>query len=392
MSTPESRGFHVAIACGGTGGHLFPGLAVAGELRRRGCSITLLVSPKEVDQRGVKDVHDARVETLPAVGLSRGGGIAFAHGFIRSYRASRRIFKSSPPGAVLAMGGFTGAPPVLAGRASGALTFLHESNTIPGRANRWLARVATQCFVGFPEASGRLPAKRVTTTGTPVRPEFQPGDAKSCRAALGLDPNRPVLLVTGGSQGASGLNALVTGALPLLASRAPELQLFFLCGSADVEWVTKACATHGIKAAVHPFFADMHLALGAATVAVSRAGASSLAELAAMELPALLVPYPEATDNHQYINARAFEQTGAARVLEQRKADSAGLAAAVIELLRNEDLREKMRASLRGWQAPRAAEEIADSILRAVAARHDPAPRPALSTPPTNQHHPSTVA
>lgn len=388
----EATTFRVAIACGGTGGHLFPGLAVAEQLKRRGCAITLLVSPKEVDQQAVKAARDMRVETLPAVGLVRGSRLAFVRGFGRSYRAVKKVFKAEPPEAVLAMGGFTSAPPVLAGKMMGARTFLHESNTIPGRANRWLSRVVQQAFVGFPEARKRLHTRNVKVTGTPVRPEFKRGDADACRVALGLDANRPVLLATGGSQGASGLNDLVVSALPLLAKQMPELQLFHLTGTADAEKVAKACAANNIKAVVHPFFAEMPLALGAASVVVSRAGASSLAELAAMELPSVLVPYPAATDNHQYFNALALERTGAACLMEQKQATPEGLAAKILELTKNEDLRAKMRAALLGWQAPRAAELIADSILRAVAARRDAARRGAASAPPGIEHHQSITA
>src|SRR5262245_25675337 len=146
----------IAIACGGTGGHLFPGLAVAQELVERGCKVTLIVSPKEVDQQAVQGVVGMDVMTLPAVGLKRGGEIAFLRGCCRSYRAARKLFQARRPQAVLAMGGFTSAPPVLAGRRSGAPAFLHESNTIPGRANRLLSRMVTQAFVGFPSAAARL--------------------------------------------------------------------------------------------------------------------------------------------------------------------------------------------------------------------------------------------
>ncbi len=144
----------MAIACGGTGGHLFPGLAVAEQLVRRGCAAMLLISPKEVDQQAVQGVSGMEVVTLPAVGLKRGGEIAFVRGFIQSYRAAARLFKSRPPQAALAMGGFTSAPPILAAKRAGARTFLHESNTIPGRANRWLSRVVHRAFVGFPTAAG----------------------------------------------------------------------------------------------------------------------------------------------------------------------------------------------------------------------------------------------
>ena len=326
----------------------------------------LLISPKDVDQQAVQGVSGMEVVTLPAVGLRRGGEIAFVRGFIQSYRAAARLFRMCPPQAALAMGGFTSAPPILAAKKAGARTFLHESNTIPGRANRWLARVVQHAFVGFPTAAVRLHNRNVTVTGTPVRLRFQGCEAERCRAALGLDPLRPVLLVMGGSQGASGINKLVMQSLPLLASRAPDLQWFHLTGPSDMEEVKQAYAALNLKAVVHPFFAEMELALGAATTTVCRAGASSLAELAAMRVPAVLVPYPTASDNHQFHNARAFEATGAARLLEQKTATPELLSQLVLDLLEKPAVHEKMRNALARWHAPRAAEQIAEAILAAV--------------------------
>src|SRR5450432_2119403 len=175
MTASATKPPFIAIACGGTGGHLFPGLAVAGELKKRGCNVALLISPKDVDQQAVKSVRDMEIFTLPAVGLQNRNYFSFARSFWRSWRASKKIFQARPPQAVLAMGGFTSAPPILAARKFGAKTFLHESNTIPGKANRFLARFVDEAFVGFPETVARLAAGKVSVTGTPVRPEFLVG-------------------------------------------------------------------------------------------------------------------------------------------------------------------------------------------------------------------------
>ena len=353
----------IAIACGGTGGHLFPGLAVAERLLQRNCSVLLLISPKEVDQQGVRQAAGMEVATLPAVGLTRGRLLAFLRGFAQSYRTARKTFQRQPPMAALAMGGFTSAPPVLAARRLGARTFLHESNTIPGRANRWLARVVTGAFCGFPSTVGRLRHRNVTVTGTPVRPQFRPRDVAACREALGLDPARPVVLVMGGSQGAGGINELVRASLPALSKQVPDWQWIHLAGPSDAEHLRQAYGASQLKALVHPFFPEMELALGAATVAISRAGASSLAELAAMRVPAVLVPYPFATDNHQFHNARAFETTGAARLLEQATATPEALCGVLSDLVQNATARAQMQSALAQWHAPRAADEIADAIL-----------------------------
>jgi UDP-N-acetylglucosamine--N-acetylmuramyl-(pentapeptide) pyrophosphoryl-undecaprenol N-acetylglucosamine transferase len=328
----------------------------------------LLVSPKEVDRQAMQGVSGMEVFTLPAIGLRRGGEIAFVRGFIQSYRATAKLFKLHRPLAALAMGGFTSAPPILAAKRAGARTFLHESNTIPGRANRWLSRIVHHAFVGFPTAAGRLHNRNLTVTGTPVRPCFQTRDAAACRARLGLDPARPCLLVMGGSQGASAINGLLRQSLPLLATRAPELQWFHLTGPRDAERMTQAYAELKLQAVVRPFFAEMELVLGAATAAVCRAGASSLMELAAMRVPAVLVPYPAATDNHQFHNARAFEATGAARLLEQKSATPEMLVQLLLDLIEKPAVRERTQNALAKWHAPHAAEQIAEAMLLAVGA------------------------
>jgi UDP-N-acetylglucosamine--N-acetylmuramyl-(pentapeptide) pyrophosphoryl-undecaprenol N-acetylglucosamine transferase len=368
----------IAIACGGTGGHLFPGVAVAQELLERDCDVLLLVSPKEIDQQAVKNLAQAprkklpgmptlEVVTLPAVGLTRGNVLSFARGFFKSYSAAKKLFKGRMPQAVLSMGGFTSAAPVLAGHHLGAKVFLHESNTIPGKANRWLAHFADEAFVYFHETSGRLYLQKITTVGMPVRPEFRETvDSASARMALGLQPDKPVLLVMGGSQGASGINDLTTGALPFLAKQIPDLQYLHLTGTNDVEKVQRAYAAEKRRAVVHPFLTEMDLALGAATLAISRSGASSLAELAALGVPAILIPYPHAADNHQYHNALAFVQVGAALTFDQMGVTPERLAGEIVELIKDEPGRLEMRHSLNKWRTPDAAQQIAERMLASI--------------------------
>lgn len=353
----------VAIACGGTGGHLFPGLAVGEELLNLGCRVQLLISPKEVDQQAVKYALGMETVVLPAIGLTRGQVLRFAKGFWGSYGAAKATFRKDPPKAVLAMGGFTSAPPVLAGKKFGAVTFLHESNTIPGKANRWLAHFVNQAFVGFPMAAHRLLLQNIVVTGTPVRPQFQPVDAGACRMALGLKMDQPVLLVMGGSQGASGVNQLVLQAAPRLLEQEPGLQFLHLTGPADFEKVKEGYAARNLKASVLPFLSEMELALGAATLAISRAGASSLAEMAAMRVPSVLIPFPAAADNHQYFNARSFVDSGAALLVEQRAATGESLAQTVLSLLTNPARLAAMRSALERWHEPDAAQIIAEKML-----------------------------
>lgn len=345
---------------------MFPGLAVAEALQNRGCRIALMISEKEVDQRGARASAEMEIVKLPAVAMTRGQtGKALRAAFV-SLKQSWSSFRVSKPKAVLAMGGFTSAGPILAGKALRLQTYVHESNSVPGRANRWLAPWVDKVFIGFSTAANRIHNRSVQLTGTPVRPQFQPSDPESSRMALGLAPDQPVLLVMGGSQGASAINEGMVKALPLLRKSFPELQYVHLTGPRDAEAAQAAYRANGCKAVVLPFLTEMEYALGAATLAISRAGASSLAEFAAMGVPALLIPYPSAADNHQHHNAEAFAQTGAAAMIVQRHLQTEAFGQQIEKLLRNPGARAAMTEQLRKWHYPNAAEEMAGAIMRGL--------------------------
>lgn len=390
MTTAGQHRARIAIACGGTGGHFFPGIAVAENFRLQGCDVLLFVSTKQVDQEALKSVPHLRAISLPAAALTRARTLGSVVGFLKSLSVARSTLRREPCDAVLAMGGFTSAPPVLVGRRNRAAIFLHESNTIPGRANQWLSSLADLCFVGFPQTANHLRKRRVVITGTPVRPQFIPGDACAARKALNLDPAVPLLLVTGGSQGASALNSLAPQAATLLRDMG-SIQVLHLTGAHGASSVASAYQNAGIHARVLPFLDRMDLALQAATAAITRAGASSLAELAATRVPSVLIPYPSAAGNHQFHNASAFSGSGAAFLLTQSEATPRSLATALEPLLKNTTDRQKMVAALGQWHAPKAAETISDEILHHLQQRKGgvtaQAPRSA-----TIETHPCTIA
>jgi UDP-N-acetylglucosamine--N-acetylmuramyl-(pentapeptide) pyrophosphoryl-undecaprenol N-acetylglucosamine transferase len=208
-----------------------------------------------------------------------------------------------------------------------------EHDSWPRESLSRLVRVASICRIS--SSAERLRTKDVLITGTPVRPQFIRGSAESARLSLGLDPNRETLLIMGGSQGASAINQLVMRCLGELTHELPNVQFLHLTGANDYEKVSAAYRDAKAKALVRPFLTEMELALNAATVAVSRSGGSSLAEFAAMRLPAILIPYPSATDNHQFHNARAFVEKGAARMLGEERATPQNLKAVIQELMLN---------------------------------------------------------
>ena len=367
----------VAIACGGTGGHLFPGMAVGEKLLDRGCDVALLVSNKEVDQLSSRGATGMEIVTLPAVPLLKGNFPTFTKTFWQSLRQLRPYFRKRPPTAVLAMGGFTSAAPIVAGKLAGARTAIHESNSYAGRANRLLAPWVNHVFIGFASAANQLGNRSVQFTGTPVRSQFERMDPVPCRMALGLDPNKPVLLITGGSQGASAVNKALLEAVPVLTQRIPDIQFLHLTGTANYEAIAAAYKGLNARAKVFAFFREMELALGAASAVISRAGASSLAEIAAMQVPSILIPYPAAADDHQYHNARGFAQSGAARIFVQSQLRPDLLANAVTELITDEVVVQQMRHELHKWHYPTAADQIIKTLLREPDADAKPQPHAA---------------
>ena len=354
----------IAIACGGTGGHLFPGLAVGDALVARGCEVTLLVSSKEVDQTAVKSAYGMEVESLPVIGLSRNLP-RFAASFWASLGQCRKLFGENRPDAVLAMGGFTSAPPVIAGKLIGARIFLHEANAIPGRAVKLLAPLADEVFVQFPAAMPRVLSIDIRATGLPVRAAMEPIEKADARTALGLADDQPVLLVMGGSQGARSINQALIESLPRLAKALPDLQFIHLTGTGSVELVRQAYDALGLSAVVRPFLTEMEYALGAADLALSRSGASSLAEFSAMELPAILIPYPTAVDDHQRLNARSFVDIGAARCFHQKQLTPNLLVSQLSQLFGSPARLEAMAGAMKQWKSAQATGEVVQRIFEA---------------------------
>src|SRR5919204_246085 len=222
------------IACGGTGGHLFPGIAVAEVLRERGHEVMLFVSEKEIDTLALSTRSQFRFEKLPTVGfpsLYSPAIFGFLRRFTESLSRCRAIYQKFNPQAVLGMGGFTSTAPILAGRLRGISTFIHESNAVPGKANRLTARLVRAVLLGFKECAPFFPTVRTEVTGTPIRTELKRLDQGNAREKLGLRPDVTTLLVMGGSQGASGINQAIIKSLPGLHD--VPLQIIHLSGTRD---------------------------------------------------------------------------------------------------------------------------------------------------------------
>lgn len=360
--------FRAVIACGGTGGHLFPGLAVAEALKARGHEVMLFVSEKEIDTVALRGHPDFRAEKLPSIGMPSVVSPAFIRFLRRSWESlgtCRHAYHKFRPAVVLGMGGFTSTAPILAGRLRKLPTFIHESNAIPGRANKWTARFATRVLLGFSDCAKHFPGRDCVVTGTPVRQNLgAPLDPAVARKKLRLDPERKTLLVMGGSQGASGLNQVLFKCAPLLAREG--FQIIHLTGGRDDRLAAANYQREQIRHYVEPFHHRMEEVLSAADLVVSRAGAASLSELSEFGLASILVPYPFATDDHQMDNAGVFVRAGAAELQRENEVVPDTFAALVANLMAHDSRRQEMAAAA-GTILPReAAENVANEIESAV--------------------------
>ena len=278
----------------------------------------LFVSEKEIDSLALSTRSQFRFEKLPTIGLPSIYSPAifgFIRRFTESFSRCRSIYQKFNPQVVLGMGGFTSTAPIMAGRLRGISTLIHESNAVPGRANRLAAKMVRAVLLGFKECAAFFPKVRTELTGTPIRTELKRLDRQSARLKLGLQPDVTTMLVMGGSQGASGINQAIIKSLPLLSEAA--LQVIHLSGSRDERLVAENYRRERIPAFVAAFHHHMEEAYSAADFAVARAGAASLAEIASFELPSILIPFPYAADDHQTRNAEIFARAGAAFVLKE---------------------------------------------------------------------------
>jgi UDP-N-acetylglucosamine--N-acetylmuramyl-(pentapeptide) pyrophosphoryl-undecaprenol N-acetylglucosamine transferase len=354
----------VVIAGGGTGGHVFPALALAAELSARapGCELLFVGSRGGLEERLVP-AHGYRLELLE-VGKLRGEGLArrlaTLAGLPRAGVRALALLGRFAPDVVVGVGGYASGPLVLAAAARRIPTLLLEQNSVPGSTNRLLARVADRVLIAFRRAARWLPADRTLLVGNPLRPALV-AQLRAPRTRA-HDRVRPCLLILGGSQGAHALNELACGAAPLLAARLPGLRVIHQTGRADHDAVCRAYAAAGVDARVEPFIEEMAAAYSAADLALSRAGATTIAELCCAGVPAVLVPYPHAADEHQAWNAREIAERGGALALLQRELSPARLAELLAQLLADGERLARMGRAIGVCAYPDAAGAAAEQV------------------------------
>lgn len=354
----NGKSMNLAVSCGGTGGHVFPGVATAQTLRRHGHTVTLLLAGRSIES-ATRFAWDGRVINTGAVEISMKPSRIFPSllNLLKVYHLCRREFGTRRPDALLSMGSYASAGPVLAARRLGIPIVLHEANVIPGRATTLLGRFATSIAISFPETAAYLGNSGTRTTGLPLRKDLERA------AAIPADSSaRLTLLVMGGSQGARFINQLMPLVATRLLSTGTSASIIHLSGPRDRDSVAAAYANAGVAAEVHGFQQDMAAVYRRADFAISRAGANSCMELALFGIPALLIPYPHAARNHQAANARAMADAGAAVVINQADLSAERLTSLLQERINHPAVLSGMRQAARRRALAGADEALADLI------------------------------
>jgi len=361
----------VVVACGGTGGHTFPGLAVAEELRRRGHEVVVWTSGRDIESSVMKR-WDGPVFSTGARQLTVRN--AFAN--VRAIFRCRKEMHRTRPEVLLAMGSYSSLPPVLAARMSHVRVYLHEANTVPGKAVDFLSHFARTVAISFDVTTLYLPGVTTVRTGLPVRAEITSG-----RRFDFIPANAFVVFVTGGSQGAHAVNELLKDALLLMmaelrkrqssalqpqASATKPLYVIHQTGAKDESAIKEAYSKVALPSRVHAFETEMANAFASADIVVARAGASTCFELAACGKPALLIPLPSAMRNHQHFNADAFAAKGAADEGKQDVLAARQVCRYLLEKYDHPEHLARMAEKMRFLATPDAAARVADLIERGV--------------------------
>lgn len=354
---------HLIVAGGGTGGHLFPGIAVAQEFVSRSPQhrAVFVSRGNEFERRALANV-DFPLQTIPVEGIKGRGLWAKIRSSLRlpvSVTKSIWILNRFRPDIVLSVGSYAAGPVGLAAHLTGRILVLHEQNLRPGVTNRMLARWARRVYVTFEESQAFFEPDRVRHTGNPVRSQI----LQVREAQLPVEEHRRLsVLIVGGSQGAHALNSAMIEATALLAGR-EDVRFTHQTGAVDAYRVREAYESFDLPCTVQAFFDDMERRYRDADLILCRAGASTVAEITAVGKAALFVPFPFAADNHQVLNARALVERGAAEMIEQKDLSGAALAERISHYAANRSILAEMAAKARGLGRPHAAREIVDDML-----------------------------
>lgn len=352
----------VAIACGGTGGHIFPGLATGRELLARGHEVTLWLAGKDIESDAVKE-WPGHIITIPSEGFQFGvswRSVRTVFRLFRAYRLALAPMRKDRPDVILAMGSYASFGPIKAAKKLKVPYVLHEANLLPGRAVSLLARKAEAIAVSFEKSRFYLKHRNLVTTGMPLRQELQRTSQQPRRERREGDPLR--ILVMGGSRGAQVLNEIVPTAIVKTAEKGVAIEVEHIAGLQNSETVEEIYRQAGIKSTVHHFVQHMEDIYLNVDLAVCRSGAATCAELAVFGLPALLIPYPFAVRNHQMGNARALQDSAAADVVAQEDLTASWLRDYLVSVSEKPERLDHMVAAMKKRAQINASGRLADLL------------------------------
>ncbi|MBK8339234.1 MAG: undecaprenyldiphospho-muramoylpentapeptide beta-N-acetylglucosaminyltransferase [Flavobacteriales bacterium] len=365
---PQQRPLKLMISGGGTGGHIFPAIAIANAVREREPDADVLfvgaLGKMEMDK---VPAAGYRIEGLPICGFQRGSimkNLALPWRLLRSMMKARSLVRTFQPHVAVGVGGYASGPLLAAAQRMGVPTLIQEQNSFPGKTNIYLAKRVDRICVAYDGMERWFPKEKLHRTGNPVRSEVVRIEGKRGIGMehFGLKEGSPVLFITGGSLGARGINKGILKALPQL--KAEGIQVIWQTGSPFLAQALEAASSLGYDACVVTEFVDrMDLAYAVADLVVARAGAISVSELCLVQLPAILVPLPTAAEDHQTMNARALTDRGAAVLVRDDRTEQ-DLGAVILKLITDPEALQGLRLRIAGMGRPDAAQAIAEETIR----------------------------
>jgi UDP-N-acetylglucosamine--N-acetylmuramyl-(pentapeptide) pyrophosphoryl-undecaprenol N-acetylglucosamine transferase len=356
----------LVIAAGGTGGHVYPGIAIAEEWKRRhpGSDVVFVGTERGLEASAVPRAGFS-LRTIAVRGFPRRPGLALLRALwaaVRSVFQASALLKELRPRVVVVTGGYVSGPVGLMAKLHGIAVVVQEQNSVPGATNRWLNLIADEVHISFVESRSYFRRRdNLKVTGNPIRRSLLRQDRLGAYEALRLDPGRRTLLVFGGSRGAASINRAFAEALPRL-HRVPSLQVVWQTGRDEEGAMRARAASLPFPVRVLAYLDSIEKAYAVADLAICRAGAMTIAELTACGVPAILVPYPHATHDHQTQNARGLSERGAAEVIADSALTGEDLARRIITLLTDDSRLRRMARNARAFSRTNAAERLVSSI------------------------------
>jgi len=344
----------ILIVSGGSGGHLFPAISLADDLRKRGKQVILTISSKDIDKKIIKE-RDYEYEVFPLFFFLSKNPFLSLIKFLASFRKAERVLRRYKPAVVVGMGGGNSISPLLLAHFRGIPTLIHEQNVFPGKANRFLSNFVDRIAISFAETKKFFPSQKVVFTGNPLRKEvFEKGE----REKQGF-----TILIMGGSQGAHSINTLSLSAFRLMSEKEKkEIEVIHLSGEKDYIWVSEEYKNLRVKHSVFSFFSHIGNLYSSADLLISRAGATTIAEIIASKKPAILIPYPYAS-YHQRANANFLFKQGACLMIEEDRITPEELKKTILYLKEDKRERERMRENLKRLYVQGADRRLGEQVI-----------------------------